>query len=98
MYILYKLQGYHLSNIYRPHCKESHDNSEPNRVHKPHPKRFLKKVDCSNSLYGVLLGSMIFIINVVTLCLFYGLKEEEEKGEHSAPQEHVMKFKIIIIS
>ena len=97
MYILYKLQGYHLSNIYRPHCKESHDNSEPNRVHKPHPKRFLKKVDCSSSLYGVLLGSLIFIINVVSLSLFYGLKEEDEEGEGSEPQEHALQSKVIMI-
>ena len=54
-------------------------------------------MDCSSSLYGALLGSLIFMVNVVTLCLFYGLKEEDEEGESSEPQEHVMEFEIIMI-
>ena len=54
-------------------------------------------MDCSSSLYGALLGSLIFIINVVTLCLFYGLKEDDEEGEGSKPQVHVMKFETLMI-
>ena len=84
-------------DIYRPGFEGERDKSEPNRVHKPHPNRFLKKVDCSSSLYGVLLGSLIFIINVVSLSLFYGLKEEDDEGESSEPQEHALKSKVIMI-
>ena len=94
---MYKLQIYPLSYIYRPHSEDEDEKSEPNRVHKPHPKRFLKKVDCSSSLYGVLLGSLILIINVVSLSLFYGLKEEDEEGEGSEPQEHALQSKVIMI-
>ena len=89
---MYKLQRYPLSYIYSPHSEEVNDKSEPNRVHKPHPKRWKKKLDCSSSLFGALLGSLIFIIQVVTLCLFYGLKEEDEEE-----RMNVMKFKIIMI-
>ena len=96
-FILYKLQRYPISYIYSPHSEDVQDKSEPNRVHKPHPKRWKKKLDCSTSLYGALLGSLIFMVNVVTLCLFYGLKEEDEEGESSEPQEHVMEFEIIMI-
>ena len=94
---MYKLQRYPISYIYSPHSEDVQDKSEPNRVHKPHPKRWKKKLDCSSSLYGALLGSLIFMVNVVTLCLFYGLKEEDEEGESSEPQEHVMEFEIIMI-
>ena len=90
--MLYKLQRYPLSYIYSPHSEEVNDKSEPNRVHKPHPKRWKKKLDCSSSLFGALLGSLIFIIQVVTLCLFYGLKEEDEEE-----RMNVMKLNIIMI-
>ena len=53
-------------------------------MHKPHPKRYVKKIDCSHSLYGGVLGLIILIIAVVTLSMFYGMKEggtEEESQE-----------------
>ena len=63
---------------------EANEKSEPNRVHKPHPKRYIRKIDCSHSLHGGILGLIILVIAVVTLSMFYGMKEvdtEEESQE-----------------
>ena len=60
---------------------------EVNRVHKPHPKRYMKKVDCSHSLRGIVMGLIVLFIAVATLSAFYGLKEgrEGEKGPSENP-------------
>ena len=60
---------------------------EPNRVHKPHPKRFLKKTDCSHSLYGGILGLLVLMIAVITLSLFYGWDKKEEDSQEKQEQE-----------
>ena len=64
---------------------------EQNKVHKPNPKRFVKKVDCSHSFQGSMWGSIILMIAVTTLCLFFGLKTPNEEGEHD--KESQVKFR-----
>ena len=39
---------------------------------KPRPKAFIKKVDCQDSMKGMICGVCIFLIAVVDICLFFG--------------------------
>ena len=41
-------------------------------LHKPRPKEFIKKVDCRDSMKGIICGVCIFLIAVVDICLFFG--------------------------
>ena len=54
---------------------------EINRIHKPHPNQCMKKIDCSNSLHGSIIGLIVLFISVVNLSAFYGIKESGEGDE-----------------
>ena len=54
---------------------------EVNRIHKPHPNQCMKKIDCSNSLHGSIIGLIVLFISVVNLSAFYGIKESAEGDE-----------------
>jgi len=47
--------------------------SEPNRVRTPNPKRYMQKLNCNNSLQGVLCGLLILLVAVTNLGVFFGL-------------------------
>ena len=63
--------------------EKSNKKTEPNRIHRPHPDRYIRKIDCSHSLVGGMFGLIILIIAIITLSLFYGMKDEhtEESRE-----------------
>lgn len=56
---------------------------ETNRIHKPHPNQCMKKIDCSNSLHGSIIGSIVLVISVANLSAFYGIKESGEVDENT---------------
>ena len=69
---------------FSPAVKEGSDAKiEVNRVHRPHPKRYMKKLDCSHSLHGIVMGLIVLFISIATLSAFYGLKEGVEGEENS---------------
>ena len=51
------------------------NNDGPNisqNLHKPRPKEFIKKVDCGDSMKGLICGACVFLIAGVDICLFFG--------------------------
>ena len=56
---------------------------EINRIHKPHPNQCMKKMDCSNSLHGIIIGLIVLVISVANLSAFYGIKESGEGNENT---------------
>ena len=56
---------------------------EVNRIHKPHPNQCMKKIDCSNSLHGSIIGLIVLVISVANLSAFYGIKESREVNENT---------------
>ena len=49
---------------------------EVNRVHRPHPRRYMKKLDCSHSLHGIVMGLIVLFISIATLSAFFGEKTD----------------------
>ena len=50
----------------------SNDGKNHQGLTKPRPKAFIKKVDCQDSIKGMICGVCIFLIAVVDICLFFG--------------------------
>ena len=69
--------------------EDSNVKQEPNQVRKPNPKHFVKKVECGDSLYGDIWGSLILLISVINLGLFFGLQPAEEHYENHGGKENL---------
>lgn len=46
-------------------------------IHRPNPRRFVAKGDCSHSLLGFIAGLVVFAVGVINLSLFFGLAGHE---------------------
>ena len=72
-----------IKNYFRPTDDDvSINKKEINRIHKPHPNRYMKKLDCSNSLHGSVIGLIVLFISVANLSAFYGIKESRTGDEN----------------
>ena len=47
-------------------------------VHKPRPKEFMKKIDCGDSIKGLVCGIAVLLVAVVDLLLFFGFDYHAE--------------------
>ena len=43
----------------------------------------MKKMDCSNSLHGSIIGLIVLVISIANLSAFYGIKESGEDNENA---------------
>ena len=48
----------------------------------------MKKLDCSHSLHGSVMGLIVLCISIATLAAFYGIKEDEEGEEHNTEDQN----------
>ena len=49
----------------------------PVYIRKPNPRKFIKNVDCGDSIKGAVCGIIILLVAVVDLSLFFGLNSRE---------------------
>ena len=57
------------------------DDSSESIVHKPNPMKFMKKSNFNHTLKGFIGGSVILILAILELGLFFGLDAHEDIGD-----------------